>query len=140
MNLCHPCAMGKSNKLPFISSFEKAHEKGEIVHAELDEPLPLSTDSCKYLSTFTDQATRLIKVAYIISQMRKKLLIYLRSEKWRISFSKVSKGCTLMVVANSSLQKMSPCWSTAQKQHILLNTTRSQRELIYQYLIQYEQF
>ncbi len=59
MTPCHPCALGKAQRLPFSSKFTPATTPGEVVHSDLDGPLPRSTEGDKYMCTFVDQASRI---------------------------------------------------------------------------------
>jgi len=63
MRSCHPCALGKSTKKPFKSTFKSTNTPGEIIHSDLDGPLPSGTYGSKYLCTFIDQATRHMTIA-----------------------------------------------------------------------------
>ena len=63
MSKCHPCAMEKATRLPFKSSFEESGTPGEIIHSDVDGPLPPSLSGSRYLCTFVDQATRHITIA-----------------------------------------------------------------------------
>lgn len=68
LDTCHPCELGKAHHQPFKSTFEIASRPGEVVHSDLDGPLPNGISGAKYLCTFVDQATRHITIATFASK------------------------------------------------------------------------
>jgi len=63
LKVCHPCQLGKAHRKPFKGTFTEASYPGEVVHADLDGPLPASHDGHKYLCSFVDQSSRYIMIA-----------------------------------------------------------------------------
>jgi hypothetical protein len=63
---CSPCREGKATKLPFRGNFEHADKVGEIIHSDKAGELPVSfPDHYQYISTFTDDNSRHISVAFM---------------------------------------------------------------------------
>jgi hypothetical protein len=64
--VCSSCREGKATKLPFRGSFEHTDEVGDIIHSDMAGKLPISfPDSYQYITTFTDDNSRHISVAFM---------------------------------------------------------------------------
>jgi hypothetical protein len=64
--VCSPCWEGKAAKMPFRGNFEHADEVGEVIHSGMAGKLPDSfPDRYQYITTFTDDNSRHISVAFM---------------------------------------------------------------------------